>query len=71
MPQGAVGTLTRTFPGSGVNSFDLKEFWFGCALSTAQSIVADVQACTLDVTGYKAATGSECSVALHLLGVSW
>jgi len=43
------GTISA---GSGVSSFNLESFWFGCVLDTQVPLVAVSSGCTIAVTGF-------------------
>ena len=45
-------SMTVRYAGSQVDSFDLKEFYYGCALATKQSLVTLPTSCSIIVQGF-------------------
>ena len=69
--------LSKDYKNSKVQTFDLKSFYFGCKLASAQQgNGGPAQACTVQVTGYKQdpKIPSACEVVtvrLPMLLISW
>lgn len=46
-------------PGSNIDHFDLNSFYYGCALSTAVSVLGVPTTCTISVKGYADDAGTQ------------
>ena len=59
------GVITKDYPNSRVQTYDMKSFYFGCKLASETGNGAPAQQCTLQVTGYKqsATNPAVCDIA--------